>query len=64
MHSLAFAEFGKPMQHRLGKQPPMRPTERAQILGINDKYLLTAADGSGLPGRSAVSSWCPTPGTR
>ncbi|GAB6857975.1 3'-5' exonuclease [Microbacterium xylanilyticum] len=50
MHSLAFAEFGKPMQHRLGKQPPMRPTERAQILGINDKYLLTAADGSGLPG--------------
>lgn len=50
MHSLAYAEYGAPMRHRLGKQPPLKPTEKAQILGINDKYVLTSADGDGLPG--------------
>lgn len=50
MHSLAYAEYGAPMKHRLGKQPPLKPTEKAQILGINDKYVLTSADGDGLPG--------------
>jgi len=50
MHSLAYAEYGVPMRHRLGKQPPLKPTEKAEILGISDKYVLTSADGDGLPG--------------
>ncbi|WP_171010991.1 MULTISPECIES: 3'-5' exonuclease [unclassified Microbacterium] len=50
MHSLAYAEYGVPMRHRLGKQPPLKPTEKAEILGITDKYVLTSADGDGLPG--------------
>lgn len=50
MHSLAYAEYGVPMRHRLGKQPPLKPTEKAQILGITDKYVLTSVEGDGLPG--------------
>ncbi|MBN9214114.1 MAG: ATP-dependent helicase [Microbacterium sp.] len=46
VHSLAFAQFGAPMRDRLGNKRPVQWSEKARILGINDRYLLPPDHGS------------------
>lgn len=46
VHSLAFAQFGSPMRHRLNDRRAVQWAEKARILGINDRYLLPTDHGS------------------
>ncbi|MDQ7994028.1 MAG: AAA family ATPase, partial [Propionicimonas sp.] len=46
VHSLAFAQFGVPMRHRLGNKRPVQWAEKARVLGINDRYLFPPDHGS------------------
>lgn len=45
MHSLAFAEFGAPMRHRLNDRRAVQWADKARVLGINDRYLLPPDHG-------------------
>jgi len=46
MHAIAYAEFGAPMQRRLGSRKPVMWSEKASILRINDKYMFAPSDGA------------------
>lgn len=46
MHSLAYAQFGASMQHRLSNRRPVQWSEKASILRINDKYVLPPNSGA------------------
>ncbi|MCK9913778.1 UvrD-helicase domain-containing protein [Microbacteriaceae bacterium K1510] len=46
MHALAFADFGAPMRHRLESRRPVLWSEKATVLGINDKYVFASGEGA------------------
>lgn len=46
MHSLAYGPFGAQMRHRLNNRRRVEWSEKANVLGINDKYLLPADSGA------------------
>lgn len=46
MHSLAYSQFGAPMQARLNNRRPIQWAEKAQSLRINDKYMFAPSDGA------------------
>ena len=50
MHSLAFAEFGAPMRHRLNDRRTMRWNEKAKHLGITSKMMFPSGHGAAVGG--------------